>query len=149
MNLTPIRILSLLVLVCAGSTAYGDARDDEGYFSVMATYIDDDDISRLDDGLRGGQFGFGRAFSQWWNIEGYLSVASLNGFPGQDQTGFGADLQLVLNRSGRITPYLFVGTGYLLLDPDGADESDGLMLAGGAGLLADVFGSSNVALRAE
>ena len=83
------------------------------------------------DGVRGGQFGFGRAFSKWWNIEGYLSVANLNGFPGQDQTGFGADLQLVLNRSGRITPYFFVGSGYLLLDPDGADESDGLMLSGG------------------
>lgn len=149
MNLAPIRILALLILMCAGSTAYADARDDEGYFSVMATYIDDDDISRLDDGVRGGQFGFGRAFSKWWNIEGYLSVANLNGFPGQDQTGFGADLQLVLNRSGRITPYFFVGSGYLLLDPDGADESDGLMLSGGAGLLADVFGSSNVALRAE
>lgn len=149
MNLRPSCIILLLLLMSAGQTAYGDAQDDQGYFSAMATYIDDDEVSQLDDGVRGGQFGFGRAFSEWWNIEGYLSVANLDGFPGQDQSGFGADLQLVLNRSGRITPYLFVGTGYLLLDPDGADESDGLMLSGGAGVLADVFGSSNIALRAE
>jgi hypothetical protein len=126
--------------------AQADAEDDQGYFSAMLSYIDDDEISALDDGVSGGQFGFGRAFSEWWNVEGYLSVANLDGFPGQDQTGFGADLQLVLNRAGRVTPYFFVGTGYLLLDPDGADDSDGLMLAGGAGLLLDVFGSSNVAL---
>lgn len=140
---------ALLLAMSPLQHAFGDAQNDEGYFSVMATYIDDDRNSRLDDGVSGGQFGFGRAFSEWWNVEGYVSFASLGGFPGQDQTGFGADLQLVLNRSGRLTPYLFVGSGYLLLDPDGADESDGLMLSGGAGVLADIFGNSNIALRAE
>jgi OOP family OmpA-OmpF porin len=147
-----LNCLAALLLIAAATLpeyAHADAQDDQGYFSAMGTYIDDDEISQLDDGFTGGQFGFGRALNNWWNMEAYLSFANLEGFPGQDQSGFGADLQLVLNRQGGFTPYLFVGTGYLLLDPDGADDSDGMMLAGGAGFLADIFGSSNVALRAE
>jgi OOP family OmpA-OmpF porin len=149
MKICLIIAAALLVAGLQPQTVYADAQEGEGYFSVMATYIDDDDISQLDDGVSGGQFGFGRAAAEPWNIEVFLMAASLDGFPGQDQTAIGADLQLVLNRSGGFTPYFFVGTGYLALNPDGANESDGLMLAGGAGFLADIFGSSNIALRGE
>lgn len=38
----------------------------------MASYIDDDELAGLDDGVSGGQFGFGRALNDLWNIEAYL-----------------------------------------------------------------------------
>ncbi len=142
-------VAALLVVGLQPQTVRADAQAGEGYFTVMGSYIDDDDISQLDDGVAGGQFGFGKAFEGPWNLEGYLMAAELDGFPGQSQTGLGVDLQLVINRAGRFTPYLFAGPGYLTLNPDGADESDGLMLSGGAGFLADIFGDSNIALRAE
>jgi OOP family OmpA-OmpF porin len=147
-----IWLLIAAALLFAGlqsPTALADAQEGEGYFSVMASYIDDDDKSQLDDGVSGGQFGFGKAFYGPWNIEAFIMAAELDGFPGQSQTALGADLQLVLNRAGRFTPYLFVGTGYLTFSPDGVDDADGLMLAGGAGFLADIFGDSNIALRGE
>jgi OOP family OmpA-OmpF porin len=129
--------------------AFAGAQDGQGYFTAMASYIDDDEQAQLDDGISGGQFGFGRAFHELWNIEGYVMFASPDGSPGQDQTGLGADMQLVFNRSTRFAPYLFVGAGYLSLEIDGNGDRDGLMLAGGAGFVADIFGDSDIALRGE
>jgi OOP family OmpA-OmpF porin len=142
-------ILTVFLSLCAAQYADAGAQDGQGYFTAMASYIDDDELAQVDDGVTGGQFGFGRAFHQLWNIEGYLMFASPDGSPGQDQTGLGADMQFVFNRSSRFTPYLFVGAGYLTIDVEGSGDEDGLMLAAGAGFLADIFGSSNVALRGE
>jgi OmpA-OmpF porin, OOP family len=142
-------VAALLAIGLQPQTALADAQAGEAYFTVMGTYIDDDEKSQLDDGVSGGQFGFGKAFQGPLNIEAYIMAAELDGFPGQSQTGLGVDLQLVINRAGRFTPYLFAGPGYLTLNPDGAPDSDGLMLSGGAGFLADIFGDSNIALRGE
>ncbi|MEX0976708.1 MAG: OmpA family protein [Woeseia sp.] len=142
-------VATLLVVGLQPQTARADAPAGEAYFTVMGSYIDDDDVSQLDDGVSGGQFGFGKAFQGPFNVEAYIMAAEMDGFPGQSQTGLGVDLQLVMNRAGRFTPYLFAGPGYLTLNPDGAPDSDGLMLSGGAGFLADIFGDSNIALRAE
>ena len=141
--------LALVLTLCAVQVAVAGAEEGEGYFTIMGSYIDDDELAMVDDGVTGGQLGFGRAFHPHWNVEGYLSLARPEGSPGQDQTGLGADLQFVFNREGRFNPYLFLGAGYLHIDPDGADDADGLMLAGGVGFLADIFGSSDVALRGE
>lgn len=149
MNIWITLVAALLVVGLQPQTARADAQAGEGYFTVMGSYIDDDDVSQLDDGVSGGQFGFGKAFQGPWNVEAYIMAADLDGFPGQSQTGLGVDLQLVINRAGRFTPYLFAGPGYLTLNPDGGPDSDGLMLSGGAGFLADIFGDSNIALRAE
>ncbi|HEX7719100.1 MAG TPA: OmpA family protein [Woeseiaceae bacterium] len=142
-------VAALVITGLQSQTALADAQAGEAYFTVMGTYIDDDEKSQLDDGVSGGQFGFGKAFQGPLNIEGYVMAAELDGFPGQSQMGLGVDLQLVINRAGRFTPYLFAGPGYLTLNPDGAPDSDGLMLSGGAGFLADIFGDSNIALRGE
>lgn len=142
--------LALTVLgLLAGNVVHADAQEDQGYFTIMPTYIDDDEDAAVDDGVFGGQFGFGRAMTEHWNLEGYAMFASPSGSPGQDQTGLGGDLQLVFNREGGFTPYLFLGAGYLEIDIDGGVDRDGLMLGTGAGFLADIFGASNIALRGE
>jgi hypothetical protein len=124
---------TVVLILCTAQHAAAGAKDGQGYFTAMATCIDDDEQAQVDDGVTGGQFGFGRALHELWNVEGYLMFASPDGSPGQHQTGLGGDLQFVFNRSSRFTPYLFVGAGYLTLDIDGGGDTDGLMLAGGAG----------------
>lgn len=96
-------VAALLVVALQPQTALADAQPGDGYFTVMGTYIDDDEKSQLDDGISGGQFGFGKAFGPF-NVEAFVMAAELDGFPGQSQTGLGVDLQLVMNRAGRFSP---------------------------------------------
>lgn len=149
MNKWMVTCAALVPLWLPQGDAFADAQAGQAYVSPMASYIDGDDDSMLDEGVRGGQFGIGRAVNNLLNIEGYFSFASLDGSPGQDQSGFGADLQFHFNRQGLLTPYLFFGAGHLSLDVDGGDDPDGFMYSGGAGVIADIFGDRNVALRAE
>ena len=143
---------SLLAFGGAGS-AFADAEAGQGYFSVMGSYIDDDDNRGVEDAINGGQFGIGYAIDEEWNIEGLLSAAipeSNNpNIPDQNHLGIGVDLQRVFRRSERFSPYLHFGLGYFVNDPSGGgSKMDGSMYSGGAGFLLDLF-SSNVALRAE
>ena len=131
----------------AGS-AFADAEADQGYFSVMGSYIDDDEDRNVQDGIRGGQFGFGYAINDAFNIEGFLSVASLSGGPDQEHMGIGVDLQRVFRRGELFSPYLHAGVGYFSVEPVAAPDSGGLMYSAGAGFLVDIF-RSNIALRGE
>jgi len=143
---------SFVAFGSAGS-AFADAEAGQGYFSVMGSYIDDDDKRGVEDAINGGQFGIGYAIDEAWNIEGLLSAAipeSNNpNIPDQNHLGLGVDLQRVFRRSERFSPYLHFGIGYFVNDPSGGgSKMDGSMYSGGAGFLLDLF-SSNVALRAE
>jgi len=130
----------------AGS-ALADAEADQGYFTVMGSYIDDDKDRNVEDGFRGGQFGVGYAINDALNIEGFMSVASLSGAD-QEHMGIGIDLQHVYRRAELFSPYLYAGVGYFKVDPVGAPDEDGAMYSVGAGFLLDIF-ESNIALRGE
>lgn len=139
----------ILLTVILSSQALADAQPGQGYFSPMATFIDDDRDRGVDDEVSGGQLGLGVVLNDNWNLEAIIQAAYMSGFAPQDQFGIGVDLQRVFNREGRVSPYLFVGVGYMESELSGQDSNGGGMAAAGAGLLLDVFGDSDVALRVE
>lgn len=139
-------IVAITMTLAGAGTSFADSEAKQGYFTAMGSYIDDDVDRGAEDGVKGGQFGFGYSLNQYLNIEALYQAAN----PGnQQQTGIGVDLQLVFKRDNRFSPYLHAGVGYFDSDPDGAvDSNDGNMYSGGAGFLLDLF-STNVALRGE
>lgn len=140
--------LATLTLLMMSAQALADAEPGQGYFSPLVIFIDDDPLRGVDDDF-GGQLGLGAALHRNWNLEAFAQAARLDGPMEQDQFGVGVDLQLVMNRDGRFSPYLFAGLGYMETDRAGFSREDGGMYSAGAGFLADIFGSSDVALRAE
>ncbi len=140
-------IAAILVAVPAGS-AFADAAEGQAYFSVMGTYVDDDDDRDIEDGVNGGQFGFGYGLSEGWNIEGLFQAARGEGGVDHSYSGIGLDLQRVFWHEQRFSPYLHAGVGYFMDDPAGRDSNDGAMYSAGVGFYFDLF-STNVALRGE
>jgi len=138
---------SLIALSVTGD-AHADAAEGQSYFTVMGSYIDDDDDRNIDDGINGGQFGFGYAFHEDWNFEALFQASRGDGPPEHSYTGFGLDLQRVFRRDERFSPYLHAGLGYFMDDISAAGETDGTMYSAGLGFYYDLF-SSNVALRGE
>ena len=146
--ITRVVTAAIIAFMVTGS-AFADSEPGQGYFSVMGSYIDDDTDRNVQDGIKGGQFGFGYALNDWANIEGYVSAASLSGGPDQEHMGIGVDLQRVFRRGELFSPYLHAGIGYLDIDLTGSVPSrDGAMYSAGAGFLFDIF-KSNMALRGE
>jgi OOP family OmpA-OmpF porin len=141
--------LVILTFAALATQALADAEQGQGYVSPMATFIDDDKDRAVDDQLAGGQIGFGAALHESWNLEIFAHGANLDGFAEQDHFGAGVDLQWVINRPARLSPYLFAGLGYLEVERSGLPREDGAAYAAGAGLYADIFGDSDIALRAE
>lgn len=141
-------IAAMLVAMTSAGVAFADATEDQGYFSVMGSYVDDDRSRGVDDGINGGQFGFGWGLNKNWNIEALYMAGRGNGSPDISLSGFGVDLQRVFSRDERFSPYLHAGVGYFSHDPVGASSDDGSMLSGGIGFYLDLF-STNVALRGE
>ena len=146
--LTCVVTATVFAFLGAGN-AFADAEAGQGYFSVMGSYVDDDEDRNVEDGVNTGQFGFGYALNNALNLEGVLSLGLAKGVPDQQQLGIGVDLQWVFRRAERFSPYLHVGAGYLSIDPAGAPDDEGAMYSGGAGFLLDLFESNNVALRGE
>jgi OOP family OmpA-OmpF porin len=149
-----MRILSLVVMAAifgllATSNAVADAEAGQGYFSVMGSYIDDDKDRGVDDGVNGGQFGFGYALNNAFNIEAMFSAAAPGvGASDEQHYGLGIDLQGVFRRAERFSPYLHVGVGYLRIEPTSAVKDEGAMYSAGIGFFLDMF-DSNIALRGE
>lgn len=130
--------------------AQADADAGQGFLSIMGTYVDDDRDRGLEDAVNGGMMGFGYGLNDAWNIEGYISLAYPNATGGggeETHQTLGLDMQRVFRRSEGFSPYLLVGLGNFKRTQGNVD-TDGLMLAWGAGFHLDLF-SSNVALRGE
>jgi len=146
-------VAATFIAFLGAGKAFAGAEAGQGYFSIMGSYIDDDDDRAVRDGIDGGQFGLGYALTDTVNIEAFLSAASVSGDsgggPDQDHMGIGIDLQRVFRRGERFSPYLHVGAGYFEVDPIGAlVDQGGAMYSTGAGFLLDLA-SSNIALRGE
>ena len=148
------RLMSFVVALAAclscASIAHAEAEPGQGSINIMGSYIDDDPERALDDEIAGGHLGFGYAINERWDVELFVQGASISGpFADQDQLGVGVDLRRVFNRDGWLSPYLFAGLGLLQVNPEFASSQRGGMYAGGVGFFIDMFGASNVALRAE
>ncbi len=70
---TRVVTAATIAFLVAGS-AFADAEPKQGYLSVMGSYIDDDTSRGVQDGVKGGRFGFGYAFTDLANIEGYVQL---------------------------------------------------------------------------
>ena len=131
--------------------ARADAEAGQAYFTIMGTYTDDDKDRGLEDAVNGGMMGIGYALSDYWNVEGYISMAYPNAtLPTvEDAThrALGLDMQRVFRRSEKFSPYLLAGLGNFK-QTQGNVDTEGLMLAWGAGFYLDLF-SSNISLRGE
>ena len=145
-------VAATLVAVLGAGEAFAEAEAGQGYFTVMGSYIDDDDDRNVEDGINGGQLGLGYAMNEAWNIEALLSAASAKSNPrsaGQEHLGLGVDVQRVFKRAERFSPYLHAGIGYFENDPtSGVSKMEGLMYSAGAGFMLDLF-ETNVSLRGE
>ncbi|MDJ0759624.1 MAG: OmpA family protein [Woeseiaceae bacterium] len=129
--------------------SHADAKEGQHYLSAMLSLYDDDKDRLVDDGISGGKVSLGYVLNENWNIEGVLGFNNPDGFLEQRQTEIGADLQRVFNREGVLTPYLFVGASLLDIDIKDGGDDNGMALGLGGGFLADIFGDSDVSLRAE
>ena len=149
MRIASCVVAATFVAFGGATTAFADAEEGQGYFSIMGSYIDDDNDRNVEDAINGGQIGLGYALNEAWNIEGIVSAASPEGGAGQEHLGLGVDLQRVFRRSEKFSPYILVGVGVFSVDPLGtASKEEGAQISGGAGFLFDLF-DSNVALRGE
>ena len=123
---------------------------DQGYFSMMGSYVDDDDSRGLEDAINGFAFDIGYGLNDNWNLEGGLTLAgpkaTLPGVVDEDHFGVEVDIQRVFRRGDRFNPYLSAGVGHFRISRASEDKS-GASLSVGAGFFLDI--SNRVALRAE
>lgn len=141
-------VAAMFVAAWSAGDAFADAAEGQSYFSVMGTYVDDDDDRDIEDGLNGGQFSFGYGLNEDWNIEALFQASRGDGAVEHSYSGVGLDLQRVFRRDDRFSPYLHAGLGWFMDDPAGGGSDDGGMYSAGLGFYYDLF-SSNVALRGE
>jgi OOP family OmpA-OmpF porin len=149
MNTLTRSLLPGLILILSASTSLADAQTGQGYITGMISYYDDDKDRGVDDGVAGGQIGIGKAFHDNWNIEGFVASYRPDGINAGDQLEVGANLHFVMARGNRFKPYAFVGASYLDISTFPSRSDTDVGLSAGVGLLADIFGKSPVALRAE
>lgn len=139
-------VVLVMFALMGAEKSFADSEAEQGYFTIMGSYIDDDKDRNVEDGISGGQFGIGYSLGEHWNIEALYQAAKPSG---QQQTAFGVDVQWVFGRAQRFSPYLHAGAGAFSVNPAGAGSSEtGGIYSYGAGFLLDLF-SSNVALRGE
>ena len=140
--------LVLLALLLPYSSALAEAERGEGYVTIMGSYYDDDVDRNVEDGFRGFQVGFGYAIHDSWNIEAVLGQIDADGAPGQEQYTLGADLQYVINRTSRFSPYLFVGAAHMNVK-EGGIQSSGFAMAAGLGARIDLSANNPASLQIE
>ena len=133
--------------------ASAGAEGGQGYFSIMGSYIDDNESRGLEDGINGGQLGLGYAINDNWNVEAMLSVAlpkaTLPGAVNQEHTAIGVDLQRVFRRAENFSPYVHAGASTFSVSPAGSGEDlNGAAISFGAGFYINPF-KSNVSIRGE
>ncbi len=136
-----------IVLAAFGmSTSVAEAGEAYGY--AMLSHLQSGDEVGQDDG-NGYQVGGGVDISKWFNLEFYLQGTRTDESPKIETHTFGADLQWVFNRNGKLEPYLFGGLATQGVDVEGFDSESTGAWAAGAGFRARIFGDSRVSLRGE
>ena len=149
MKLVNVLISSALLGFGLSQSALGDAQDKDVYISPMAGVIDKSSRRDFESEI-GYQLGIGAALSERWNIEGYLNQYHPDeGVGAQEQRQIGFDFQRVFNRSGRISPYLLFGAGYMEFDPNGGPSGETATFSSGIGFLTDFKRDGGPALRVE
>ena len=142
-------VAASMVALAAAGDAFADAQEGQGYFTVMGSYVDDDKDNRnIDDGINGLQLGVGRALPKGWNIGALYMAGRGDGDADETYYGLGIDVQRVLMRDERFSPYFHFGGGYFNARVIGQPEREGGMLSGGIGFYLDLF-STNMSLRGE
>jgi len=150
-----MRVIICVIAIAAVMTtgnAFADAAAGQGYFSVMGTYVDDDDDRAVDDGVTGGMFSLGKAMNQNWNFEVLYSTSRADSAIGSiTYTNIGLDFQRVFARDGRFSPYIHAGIGAFGVETPGSSSSaTGGSISAGLGFYMDLFGSpSGPGLRFE
>lgn len=139
-----LSVIPILAMACS----FAHAQQHDEYIYGMASYVDPDSGLTSDDGV-GGQAGLGWALNDYWNWEVYLQRTRTGGTPKLRDASLGVDLQLLLNREGRLSPYLFAGASTMSINSDVAARDREGSVQGGAGLRARIFGDSRAALRIE
>jgi len=140
----------LMMLLAFGLSANAQEQHND-YVYVMGSYVEPDIFDNVHQGT-GVQLGAGWALNNLWNIETFFQrtrSGSEVGVPRHTNSMLGLDLQMLLNREGGFTPYLFIGGGYQKLDSSTRGDDPGAAWNGGAGFRANIFGSSRVSLRGE
>jgi OOP family OmpA-OmpF porin len=134
----------------APQTAIAGNSAEQGYFSIMGSYVDDDKLRGLEDAVNGFAFDLGYGLNDNWNLEAGLTLAApkatLPGVVDEDHLGFEVDIQRVFRRGERFNPYLSAGLGHFRISRP-SDDKSGVSMSLGAGFFLDI--SDKVALRAE
>jgi len=143
------QLVFVLLPLAISAAAWADAQEGQFYLSPMASGIDTN-LSKQYDSDTGGSIDFGKAISETWNAEVGLRSFSPEGIGAQDQTDLDFDFQRIFRRAQHFSPYLLFGLGLTEVELAGTagDDRTTIYLIG-AGFNADIFGSSDVALRLE
>lgn len=145
-------LLVLLALLMPFSNVLAEAEKGDAYLTIMGSYYDDDKDRTVEDGFRGFRIGYGYAFHDNWNIEAVLAQIDADGSAGassgQEQFTIGADLQLVIARQSRFSPYLFVGAAHINVEEHGSDNN-GFAWSGGLGARIDLSANNPASLQME
>ena len=146
MNKAPKLFAILLLLAFSVPSVHAQQHDE--YLYALGSYLEPDSDLTSDDGF-GFQIGAGWALHPYWNVEAFLQRSETGDGPEFRHSTIGFDLQLLLNREGRFSPYLFAGAGHMAVSSDFAQRDRGGVVHGGAGFRANIFGASRASLRGE
>jgi OmpA-OmpF porin, OOP family len=116
--------------------------------------VDNDRLVQDKDWLYG--LGIGKHVSEALSVELNLNGAQIGGGPARgDLSLYGASIDLlgVMNRAGKVSPYVSVGTGVLQNERSPGSNATDFMAQAGVGVLLDVWesadGSSSFSLRPD
>lgn len=144
---TASRLLTILLATFLTAPQVLAEQHDE-YLYILGSYLEPDSDLTSDDGY-GVQIGAGWALHPYWNLEAFMQRSETGDGPEFRHSTLGFDLQLLFNREGRFSPYLFAGAGHMAVSSEIAERDRGGVVHGGAGFRANIFGASRASLRGE
>lgn len=147
-----------VALFCALAVPVAAVADDVGHWYVTPQVggisVDNDRPVQDKDWLYG--LGIGKHVSEALSVEMNLNGAQIGGGPGRgDLSLYGGSLDLlgVMNRAGKVSPYVSVGLGTVQNERSPGSNATDFMTQAGVGLLLNVWesadGSSSFALRPD
>lgn len=146
-----------LAIAAAGIPALASA-DDVGHWYVNPNFggvsVDNDRPVQDKDWLYG--LGIGRHMNRWLSTELNVTGAQVGGGPGRSDLslwGTSLDLLGVMNRDGRVSPYVSVGAGVLSNEPSPGRNQTDFMSQAGLGMFIKLWestdGSQSFSLRPD